>query len=178
MSDFRGNRISGCFTKGKPWAYCEVKTIWRHSWTVRILHQDRPAEERLEISDKPVEERLSGDLVTAIRQLRSGNPDHSLLNVVVLVNWDEEASLAVLKQLFSAQASSINRGPGTRHAARLADEIRVFCRDVDLCIWATEQADGILVVEAYFLFSAEHKEQVRQIVGLGPEKLIVLKPAA
>ena len=79
LPDFR------LYHEGQPWAYCEVKTVWRHSWTVRILHQDRPAEEHLEVSNKPVEERLSGDLVTAIRQLRSGNPGHALLNIVVLV---------------------------------------------------------------------------------------------
>ena|ERR1035438_2991434 len=172
LPDFR------LYREGQPWAYCEVKTVWQHSWTVRILHQDRPAEEHLEVSDKPIEERLSGDLVTAIRQLRLGNPDHTLLNIVVLVNRDAEASLAGLKQLFSAQTASINRGSGTRHAARLAAEIQDFCRDVDLCVWATEQTDGMLFVEAYFLFNSELKEQVKQIVDLGPEKLIVLKPAA
>ena len=172
LPDFR------LYREGQPWAYCEVKTVWRHSWTVRILHQDRPVEERLEVSDKPVEERLSGDLVTAIRQLRSGNPGHALLNIVVLVNRDEEASLAGLTQLFSAQTVSINRGLGDRHAARLAVEIQDFCRDVDLCVWAAEQADGRLNIGAYFFFNAELQEQVKKIIDLGHENLIVLDPAA
>jgi hypothetical protein len=172
LPDFR------LYHEGQPWAYCEVKTVWRHSWTVRILHQDRPAEEHLEVSNKPVEERLSGDLVTAIRQLRSGNPGHALLNIVVLVNRDEEASLAGLSQLFSAQTVAIHRGRGDRQAARLAAEIKGFCHDVDLCIWATEHADGMLSVEAYFFFNAVLQEQVKKMIDLEYEKLIVLDPAA
>jgi hypothetical protein len=171
LPDFR------LYREGHPWAYCEVKTVWRHSWAVRILHQDRPAEEHLEVSDKPVEERLSGDLVTAIRQLRSGNPDHALLNIVVLVNRDEEASLAGLVQLFSAQTAFNNHSHRDRQAARLAVEIQNFCRDVDLCIWAAEQADGMLSVEAYFSFNAALQEQVEKMIGIGDEKLIVLDPA-
>jgi hypothetical protein len=164
--------------EGQPWAYCEVKTVWRHSWTVRILHRDRPAEERLEVSDKPVEERLSGDLVTAIRQLRSGNPGHALLNILVLVNRDEEASLAGLTQLFSASTASIHRGVGDRHKARLMAEMKDFCRDVDLCVWAAEQADGKLAIEGYFLLNPKLQELVREIVGLGSEKLVLLEAAA
>ncbi|MGB8261548.1 MAG: hypothetical protein WCE75_14400 [Terracidiphilus sp.] len=164
--------------KGNPWAYCEVKTVWRHSWAVRVLHEDRVLEERVEVSEKPVHERLSGDLVTAIRQLRSGNPDHALLNIVLLVNRDPEASLNVLARLFSTPAEPSERGLEARRAARLAAEIRGFRRDVDLCLWMAEQADGRLAAEGYFLFNPKLQEQANEIAGMGSAKLVVLLPAA
>jgi hypothetical protein len=145
---------------------------------VAILHQDRPKEERQEITTKSVFERLSGDLVTAIRQLRAGNPEHALLNIVVLVNQDQEANLGVLTQLFSAPAASIRPGRGERHTARLAMELQDFCRQVDLCLWTTEQADGTLFVEAGFYFNTTMQTQIERVVRLESEKLIVLEPAA
>jgi hypothetical protein len=172
LPDFR------LYRAGKPWAYCEVKTVWRHSWTIRILHEDGPAEEHVERSDAPVSERLSGDLVTALRQLRAGNPDHALFNLVVLVNRDEEASLPCLTRLFSRHPTRAQRGLKARRAAKLAAEVEDFRSHVDLCIWATGQADGRLGVEGYFLFNPELRNQVKEIAGLEPEKLVILKPAA
>src|SRR5271165_1690724 len=46
---------------GRPWAYCEVKTVWHHRWSVHILRSDRE-EMHTESTDKPVEERIGGDL--------------------------------------------------------------------------------------------------------------------
>ena len=48
---------------GGAWAYCEVKTVWQHRWTAHILHKDRE-EVRNELTNKSVEERIGGDLVT------------------------------------------------------------------------------------------------------------------
>ena len=163
---------------GKPWALCEVKTIWRHSWTVRVTHEDRPPEEHREISNLPVDERISGDLVTAARQLRAGNPDHVLLNFVVLVNRDPEVSISGLAGVFSMQPASGLRGLAARRAARLAKDVRDFRSDIDLCIWATEQMDGKLALDGCFLFNPDLREQAKQIAGLGSAKLFTLEPAA
>jgi hypothetical protein len=163
---------------GAPWAYCEVKTIARHSWKVRILHDDRPPEERVEETGKSVVERIAGDLITAARQLKAGNPDHALLNIVVLVNRDAEASPSLLAQLLSAKPASGSRGIKARHEARLADELRSFRKNVDLCLWVNPAAEERLIVEACLLLNPNLLSFAEEITGLRGDKLISLDPAA
>ncbi len=162
---------------GKPWAYCEVKTIWRHTWAVRILHEGQPSEERREATDKPVEERVSGDLVTAVRQLNQANTEHAMLNIVILVNRDPEASHCVVSRLLSQPPPKTGRSLTARRAVRLSDELRGFRRDVDLCLWA-EGHDAGFTVEGYYLLNPRLDDGVKLIAGLGPEQQILLEPAA
>ena len=162
---------------GQPWAYCEVKTIWRHSWTVRVLHEGQTSEERHEATDRPVDERVSGDLVSALRQLHAANADHGLLNLVILVNRDPEASHSVISRLLCQSPPGNGRSLTARRAARLADELQTFRRDVDLCIWA-KGIEGGFTVDGYFLLNPRLEDSVKMIAGLGSEQRILLEPAA
>jgi len=163
---------------GAPWAYCEVKTIARHSWKVRILHDGQPAEERVEESSKSVIERITGDLITAAGQLKAGNQDHALLNFVVLVNRDAEASPGLLTQLFSASAASQGSSLKARRENRLAEEVQGFRRTVDLCLWMNPGAEGQLTVEACLLLNPNLLSFAEEITGLRGDQLISLNPAA
>jgi len=163
---------------GAPWAYCEVKTIARHSWKVSILHDGQPPEERVEESKKSVIERITGDLVTAARQLKAGNHDHALLNFVVLVNRDEEASPTLLSQLFSPRSALPGHSLKARREARLAEEVQAFRHNVDLCLWVNPAADEQLVVEACLLLNPNLLSFAEEITGLRRDKLISLDPAA
>jgi hypothetical protein len=163
---------------GSPWAYCEVKTIARHFWKVRILHDDQPIEERVEESEKSVIERVTGDLVTAARQLKAGNPDHALLNFVVLVNRDAEASPTLLTQLFSAPPSSPGRSLKERREALLAEEMQGFRRNVDLCLWVIPADGEKLQIEACLLLNPALLSFAEQVTGLRGDKVISLDPAA
>jgi hypothetical protein len=164
--------------KGIPWAYCEVKTIWRHRWTTRIMHEGRSVEESMHVSSLSVEERISGDLVTAFQQLNSTNPHRAMKNVVVLVNRDPEASLPALRRVLASNPKHPGRGIADKRAARMASDIRQFCREVDLCLWSTVRTDGTLVIEAYVLFNTEFEEQLRGIVDLDRVQRLTLDPAA
>jgi hypothetical protein len=163
---------------GAPWAYCEVKTIARHFWKVRVLHDDQPIEERVEESKKSVLERITGDLVTAARQLKAGNPDHALLNFVVLMNRDADASPTLLTQLFSAPPASVGRGLKARRDARLAEEIQGFRRIVDLCLWVKPAAEDKLDVQTCLLLNPALLSFAEEVTGLRGDKLISLDPAA
>jgi hypothetical protein len=163
---------------GIPWACCEVKTIWRHRWTVRILHEGRTAEERVEESKASASERISADLITALRQLKAGNPTHALLNIVVLVNRDAEASLGLLSRVLAPAPKITGRTLPAKRAAMLANEMQEFRRCVDMCLWTVEQADGQLAVEGCLLFAAALQEQIANLPGLGFGKQIILDPAA
>jgi hypothetical protein len=163
---------------GQPFAYCEVKTVWRHTTSVRILHEDRPVEERVEVSRATVEERLTADLVTAIRQLHYANPDHALLNFVVLVNQDADATLDCLTSVLNRDLSMRGKGVAAKHAARTAEELEQFRRNVDLCLWAISAAKGGLHVEGCFLFNPSLRSFAEEISGLRGDKLISLEPAA
>jgi hypothetical protein len=163
---------------GSPWAYCEVKTIARHIWRVRILHDDQPIEERIEESKKSVIERITGDLVTAARQLKAGNPDHALLNFVVLVNRDKEASPNLLTQLLCATPASQGRSLKARREASLVQDVQGFRRIVDLCLWVTPAAEEKLVVEACLLLNSGLLSFAEEVTGLRGDKLISLHPAA
>ena len=164
---------------GAGWAYCEVKTIWRHRWTIRILDdEDQAVEERVEESNAPVSERISGDLVTAFRQLKAGNPDHALLNVVVMVNRDAEASFELLTRALAHEPHSFGGTLQAKRTAMLAKEMEEFRRCVDLCLWTVERADGRLAAEGCVLFTEGLREQVKAWTGLDSGKQIILKPAA
>lgn len=166
------------FYDGSPWAYCEVKTIARHSWKVRILHRDRLPDERIEESKKTLIERFTGDIVTAARQLKAGNPDHALLNFVVLVNRDEEASPNLLAQIFSATMASPGRSLKARREARMVQDVQEFRHIVDLCLWVTPAAAEGLVVEACLLLNPSLLSFAEEVTGLRGDKLISLNPAA
>jgi hypothetical protein len=163
---------------GVRWAYCEVKTIWKHGWTVRVLHDDRPAEELREFTDKPVYERVAGDLLTAVRQLHAANPNHSILNIVVLVNRDPEASIDVFKKVLSSRPSSSRRTLKARMDARAAEEIEQFQKEVDLCIWMDALGTEEPAMGGYILFHPGPRELTKGIAGLSSGKLISLEPAA
>jgi hypothetical protein len=163
---------------GAPWAVCEVKTIWRHSWKVRISHEECPAEEREELSSRPVGERLSGDLIAAIRQLNAGNPGHTLLNFVALVNFDPEATPMLLSQLLAQQAHPSARTVAARRAARLAQELQNFRRGVDLCLWARPVATRKIVIESCFLFNPALRSFAEEVSGLKGSRVVSLDPAA
>jgi hypothetical protein len=145
---------------------------------VSILHDDRPPEERVEQNRKPVVERIAGDLVTAARQLKAGNPDHGLLNIVVLVNRDPEASPSLLTQLFSAKPASRGRGLKARHDAHLADEVQSFRKNVDLCLWVSPAIEDRLIVEACLLLNPNLLSFAEEITGQRRARLISLDPAA
>lgn len=162
---------------GKPWAYCEVKTVWRHFWKVHILHEDHE-EVRTEQSGKSVEERIGGDLVTAGRQLHADNPNHSLPNFVVLVNRDSEASFEILGRIFTTPPPQTKRGLKARRDLMEYEEIQRFRRNVDLCLWANPGANGELLIEGCVLFNPCLRSLAEEIAGLRGSKLIPLEPAA
>jgi hypothetical protein len=171
-SDFRLSRDSA------PLAFCEVKTVWRHTVRTRILHEDRPIEERVEVSNKTVQERLSTDLVTAIRQLLYANPDHALLNFVLLVNRDQEATLTdLLSVLNTAFSSKKTKSLAARQAIWTAKEIDQFRRNVDLCLWSSAAGEE-LVLDQCLLFNPSLLSLAAEITGLRGDRLISLEPAA
>ena len=161
---------------GQLFAYCEVKTVWRHTREIRILHEDRPVEERLELSTVPAEERFSTDLVTAIRQLNYTNSDHTLMNFVVLVNRDPEATPALLAKLFAKRPPSSKRGLQDKQESWTVEAIQDFRCKVDLCLWI----DGLagFSVTGYFVGNPSLREQAAGIAGLDLDKLLLLEPAA
>jgi hypothetical protein len=163
---------------GRLWAYCEVKSIWRHTRTISILHKERPVEKRKETTGKPVEERLAGDLVTAYRQLNAGNPAHVSLNFIVLVNRDPEAAPELLEKLLAAPVPAKGRGLAARIAAHTAGELRAFRRSIDLCIWAAPLPDSMLSVERCYLFNPSLRSFAEELAGLRKDKLVSLEPAA
>jgi hypothetical protein len=170
MPDFR------LFRDGRPFAYCEVKTIWRHTRSIRILHDEKPIDERVEVSAAPVEERLTGDLVSAVRQLQYQNADHKLFNLVVLVNRDENANPEMVAALLSSVEGleSAALPPG----ARRKEGLQEFRREIDLCLWASPSAGGGLIVERCFLLNPGLRSFAEEITGLRGDKLISLEPAA
>lgn len=161
---------------GKPVAYCEVKTIQRHRHHIRILHGEHEVEERVELSATSAEERLGTDLVTAIRQLNYANSDHSLLNLVVLVNRDLESTPTLLSKLFARQLPASKRGLQAKHDFWTVRSIQDFRSNVDLCLWV----DGLsgFSVTGYFAGNPSLREQMAGFTGLSLEKLLPLEPAA
>jgi hypothetical protein len=161
---------------GKPVAYCEVKTIQPHRHHIRILHEDREVEERTELSAVSVEERLSTDLVTAIRQLNYVNLDHALLNFAVLVNRDPEATPTMLAKLFAKQPPVSRRTLQARRAAWMVQAIQDFRCKVDLCLWV-DGLSGFSVI-AHLVGSPSLRDKVEKLTGLGLENIPSLETAA
>jgi hypothetical protein len=163
---------------GNPVAYCEVKTIQQHIRETHILHEEREVEVRVEWSSAPAEERLSTDLVTTIRQLNYENPDHSLLNFVVLVNRDPESAPELLTKLLAKQLPKAKRGIKAKHESWTVEAIQTFRRKVDLCLWVSPAPEKRLAVEACLLFNPALFSFAEEITGQRRDKLISLDPAA
>jgi hypothetical protein len=163
---------------GIPFAYCEIKTIQDHRIVTRILHQDRPVEERTEVSGVSPEERLASNLVTAIRQLKYVNSNHELFNLVVLVNRDPEAAPAKLTELFLKPAPKSPRSLKAKHEAWTVAAIQEFRHKVDFCLWMEPAADGKLIPVAYFAQDPSFIGKFEALSKLGLDKLIALQLAA
>jgi hypothetical protein len=110
--------------------------------------------------------------------LKAGNPDHALLNFVVLVNRDAEASPSLLASLLSAKPASAGHSLKARHEARLAGELQSFRNNVDLCLWVNPGAEKQLTVEACFLLNPNLLSFAEEITGLRGDKLISFDSAA
>lgn len=163
---------------GAPFAFCEIKTLWRHTTRITILHDEQPVEERVEVSKASVEERLTTDLVTAIRQLLYANPDHSMLNFFVVVNRDVDATPGHLATVLNRATPAKGRSLAAKRAGWTAKEIERFRGNVDLCLWAVPAANGALSVEGCLLMNPSLRSFAEEITGLRDEKLIALDPAA
>jgi hypothetical protein len=166
---------------GKPFAYCEVKTLWRHTSQIRILHEGRAVEERVEVSNAGVEERLTADVITAIRQLLYANPDHGLLNIVVLVNRDADATAALLAHILNRRLSYKEISSRDWRAERTIKEFEKFRVGVDICLWVDTLAGKNFSMSSYFLLNSRNPQlasEVRNWTGLGEDKQILLQPAA
>lgn len=163
---------------GQPFAYCEVKTIWQHVSHIQILHEDRPIEDRVEVSNTGAEERVTAGIVTAIRQLLYANPDHDLLNIVVFVNRDADATGAHLAAVLNRRPSYKEIASQDWRAARTLEEIKQFRVGIDICLWADSLTGEGFSVSNCFLFNPQLALEVRKWTGLAEDKLILLQSAA
>lgn len=163
---------------GVPWAYCEVKTLWHHRWTVEIRHKDRPAELRSGLTEKSAAERLSGDLSTALRVLQQENAEHALLNIVLLINHDPELSPATAARLLTPPDLPAPRNLRERREARATKEMRAFRNVIDLCFWAESKGEGQFALEGYFLTNPELQTRILPIADQVCARRISLEPAA
>lgn len=152
---------------GKPFAYCEAKTVWHHTRVIRIMNGENLVEEREEASTSPVKERIGTDLVTAARQLRYENAEHVLFNFVFLVNQDKDARPEHVEMLLSGEAPE-----------RLKSNLDSFRRDVDLCFWAVPIENGRVLVERCFLLNPNLRSFAEEITGMRRDRVIPLEPAA
>lgn len=163
---------------GEAFAYCEVKTLWRNTSEIRILHEERTVEERVEASKMGTEERLTTDVIAAIRQLLYANPDHRLLNIVVLVNHDREAIRAHLAHVLNRRLTYKELLSQDWRAARTNEEVERFRVGVDFCLWADPTEGGELKIEACYLLNPSLRSFAEEITGMRGDKLISLEPAA
>ena len=163
---------------GQLFAYCEVKTIWRHTSHIRILHEGRLVEERVDVSKAGVEERLTTDVIASIRQLLYANPDHGLLNIVVLVNRDADANAALLAHVLNRRPSYKEIASQDWRAAKSIEEVEKFRLGVDICLWGDSSAGDGFSVSNYFLLNPRLAEEVKTWTGLDEEKRIMLQSAA
>jgi hypothetical protein len=163
---------------GKAVAYCEVKTLWRHTWTVRILHEDRQEEIRKEISEKPALKRLSDDLFLTMQQLQSGNPDHALLNFAVLINRDSDLSATSLMELLLQPPPAPSRGLRARLKAQTHEDLQWFKRKIDVCLWIDPVGQEGFAVTAALVRDQPIFETLGNLNFISAEKLILLDPAA
>jgi len=170
--DFRLDR------EGRPWAYCEVKTLWRHTWTTTILHENQPPERQTGFTEKTAEERLSGDLLLALRVLHRTNSDHALPNIILLVNHDPELSPASVARVLAVPPASADANLKSLRDTWMAEELNTFRSEIDLCIWADGLENGRFAVRGYFPTNPELQNRIKQVADQVCERQISLEPAA
>jgi ribosomal protein L30 len=65
--------------------YCEVKSPW-HDWALEFPTDQEPGEERVETRPSQAAPNLAGHIRKAAIQFREVNPDHTVPNILVIVN--------------------------------------------------------------------------------------------
>ena len=173
---FPAGPTSTCCATAQRGPTAIVKTVWHHRWTVHILHKNRE-EVRPELTNKSVEERIGGDLVTAARQLHAENPAHSLLNFVLLVNRDSEASLGILSDVLTEKPPRL--GGAQRPAmTRWSKRFSVSAATSIFACGPSRRRRKSSRVEACLLFNPSSSLLRRRRSPDYAEKLISLEPAA
>jgi hypothetical protein len=170
--DFRLSR------DGKVVALCEVKSFQRDAWLDEQLQKAPPAEVVGGIRPDPVFNRVSNAIHTAFKQFDSANPSHELFNFLVLVNHDPSAHPEDLDRVLTGREDPLHGVFDPTCLKFSQGRIREEKNKIDLYVWFDFlKADSIRVRRLFFANPAT-QESVCQLLGIDPENVNKITPAA
>jgi hypothetical protein len=149
---------------GELAAYCEVKSPGQDTWFEDQLAEAEPGEIVGGVRDDPIFNRLSTHIHKAVKQLSSVNPDHSVPNILAMVNHDSASGPSDLYETVTGHFLS---NDGTRHPTMLhvsEGRIREDKQKIDLFIWIDSRTGKSTFFRTEF--HPEHSEKVKSLLNI------------
>lgn len=155
-------------------AFCEVKTFQHDAWLDKKLAEAGPGELVGGLRPDPIFNRISNVVHTAAKQLEAVNPNHELLNFLVLVNRDKSAKAIDLDSVLTGYLDPLHGVFERTHTQFSEGRIREEKRKIDLYSWMTPTSDGRLACKRLFFGSNKTSDQVCKLIGVNPNEIKVI----
>jgi len=170
--DFRLSR------SGKDVALCEVKSFQHDTWLDEQIKKVPPGEVAGGVRPDPIFNRISNAIHTAFKQFDSVNPAHELFNFLVLVNHDPSAHPEDLDRVLTGSEDPLH-GVFDQTCLRFSQgRIREEKNKIDLYVWFDFLKADSFRVRRLFFGNPATQESVCRLLGIDPENVKMITPAA
>jgi hypothetical protein len=163
---------------GADVAVCEVKSFQKDTWLEEQIKKAPAGELAGGLRADPVYNRISNSVHTAAQQFESVNPDHELLNFLVLVNHDTGAKYEDLVSILTGYWDPLRGIFDRTHMQFSEGRIRQEKKRIDLYVWMDIRTDGSLGKEFLFFGNLETRSSVCDLLGIDPARVKDIPPAA
>jgi hypothetical protein len=159
-------------------ALCEVKSFQRDSWLEDQLKIAPLGELVGGLRPDPIFNRISNAVHTAFKQFESVNPNHSLLNFLVLVNHDPSARPEDLDRVLTGYEDPLH-GCLDRTCGQFSEgRIREEKKRIDLYLWMDSLKQDQIRPRRFFFGNLETRRPVCDLLGIDQAKIKNIPPAA
>lgn len=159
-------------------AVCEVKSFRKDAWLDEQMKKAGPGELTGGLRPDPIFNRISNAVHTAFKQFESVNPAHELFNFLVLVNHDSSGCPEDLDRTLTGYEDPLH-GVFDQTCMQFSEgRIREEKRKIDLYIWVDYLKADAAHVRRLLFGNPETRMAVCDLLGLNPEEVRMIPPAA
>lgn len=159
-------------------AVCEVKSFLKDAWLDEQLKKAPAGEIVGGLRPDPIFNRISNSVHTAFKQFDSVNSDHKLFNFLVLVNHDSSARPEDLDRVLTGFEDPLH-GCFYETCIQFSEgRIREEKKKIDLYVWFDFLKADSVHLRRFFFGSHETQTAVCELLGIDPEQVKMIPPAA
>lgn len=170
--DFRLRR------EGADVAVCEVKSFLKDTWLDEQLKKAADGELVGGLRPDPIFNRISNAVHTAFKHFDSVNSDHKLFSFLVFVNHDSSAHPEDLDRVLTGFEDQLHGSLDQTCFQFSEGRIREEKRKIDLYVWFDFLKADSVHLRRLFFGNQETQTEVCELLGLDPERVKMVPPAA